>query len=575
VVAKLQGGGVTLTNVTGKRGMEQLLAETHKTKYSQCVNTPMVQSPLRDDFGYLGVDKAAAQAVLDGTYHPPEGADEYACQLLKELAMSDIALAAKETPDGIPVDTWRKFWSKAKERTVSGPSAINFSVLKAGAHSDLIATFDAVMTEIPILLGYFPERWRKAIDAVLIKKAGVFLANKLMTIVLFEADFNYLNKHVGRTMIRSAQIFGHLAREQYGSRQGHKAIDQATNKQLTTDLLLLLREPGVVLSQDASGCYDRINHAVGGILMERQKAPKPTIICMFTTLQDLEHNIRTAYGNSSITYGGNLWVVPLQGIGQGNGAGPPLWAIVSLPLLEMLRTAGFGTFFQKTISGKKVSYVGFSFVDDTNQVQTGCFPGEDCNSIAEQMQLAVNKWEGGLCATGGALDPKKLHWYLINFIWQFGKWRMARKDEHIAEILIRDSTGEKISIDRLKVDEAWTTLGVDQCPSGNMDQQAEKMEDLTRTWAAQMKTGYLKRPEMWLSLTSTIWMSLEYPLNATTLSKAQCEAIMAPALTVGLNGLGICQNLPRKLVHGPVEKQGLEGYPICIQFKGFLSTWKT
>jgi hypothetical protein len=117
---------------------------------------------------------------------------------------------------------------------------------------------------------------------------------------------------------------------------------------LTTDLLLLLQEPGVVLSQDASGCYyDWIQHAIGGISMERQKVPEPTIICMFSTPQDLERNIQTAYGDSSITYGGgNLWVVPLQGIGQGNGAGTPLWAIVISPLLEMLQTAGFGTLFQ-------------------------------------------------------------------------------------------------------------------------------------------------------------------------------------------------------------------------------------
>jgi hypothetical protein len=109
----------------------------------------------------------------------------------------------------------------------------------------------------------------------------------------------------------------------------------------------------------------------------------------------------------------------------------------------MLRTAGFGTFFKTSISGKQIRYVGFSFVGNTDQVQTGRFPGEDCNSIAEQMQMAVDEWEGGLRATGGALDPKKSHWYLIDFIWQFGEWRLARKDEHIAEILIRDSTGKK------------------------------------------------------------------------------------------------------------------------------------
>jgi hypothetical protein len=121
----------------------------------------------------------------------------------------------------------------------------------------------------------------------------------------------------------------------------------------------------------------------------------------------------------------------------------------------MLRTAGFGTFFKTSISSKKISYVGFSFVDDTDQVQTGRFPGEDCNSIAEQMQLAVDEWEGGLRATGGALDPKKSHWYLIDFVWQFGEWRLARKDEHIAEILIRTVPVRKSQL----IDWKWMRCG--------------------------------------------------------------------------------------------------------------------
>ena len=46
-------------------------------------------------------------------------------------------------------------------------------------------------------------------------------------------------------------------------------------------------------------------------------------------------------------------------------------------------------------------------------------------------------------------------------------------------------------------------------------------------------------------------------LNATTLTKNQCKDIMAPALITGLNGMGICQHLPRQLVHGPLELQGI------------------
>ena len=44
-----------------------------------------------------------------------------------------------------------------------------------------------------------------------------------------------------------------------------------------------------------------------------------------------------------------------QGIGQGNGAGPQIWAVVSSPILEMLRTAGFVCSFKIAISGEEIS----------------------------------------------------------------------------------------------------------------------------------------------------------------------------------------------------------------------------
>jgi hypothetical protein len=44
-------------------------------------------------------------------------------------------------------------------------------------------------------------------------------------------------------------------------------------------------------------------------------------------LQNLEHTIRTAHGDSEETYGGDLWVIPMQGVYQGNGAGPLIWAL--------------------------------------------------------------------------------------------------------------------------------------------------------------------------------------------------------------------------------------------------------
>lgn len=202
--------------------------QVHQAKYQHGENTPMMQEPLQTDLGDLGIGHTANE-VMQGTYSLPTGSDQYVVKLLKELAFSDTASETNVAPTGMPVTVWQMFWQTAKERTASGPLDINFSVLKAGSYITLISILDATLAEIPMLSGYSPKRWQKAIDAVLLKKPGVFLAHKLCTIISFEAYFNHMNKFLGKTMLRLAQEFGHLAPEQYGSQHGHKAIDQATN----------------------------------------------------------------------------------------------------------------------------------------------------------------------------------------------------------------------------------------------------------------------------------------------------------------------------------------------------------
>jgi hypothetical protein len=56
--------------------------------------------------------------------------------------------------------------------------------------------------------------------------------------------------------------------------------------------------------------------------------------------------------------------------------------------------------------------VGYSFVDDTDTIQSGQ-PGGNFQVLATRMQAAMGTWEGVLRATGGALEPEKSFWYLI------------------------------------------------------------------------------------------------------------------------------------------------------------------
>ena len=128
---------------------------------------------------------------------------------------------------------------------------------------------------------------------------------------------------------------------------------------------------------------------------------------MFSTLQNLEHTIRTAYGDSDRSYGGDLWVVPIpglawgnknegpmSGLGQGNGAAPAGWAVISTPVLEVMRKEGCYTVFKALVSDDEIKFVGFAFVDDTDLLRVGTSVEDTFEDVAQYMQEGLDLWEG-------------------------------------------------------------------------------------------------------------------------------------------------------------------------------------
>jgi hypothetical protein len=138
---------------------------------------------------------------------------------------------------------------------------------------------------------------------------------------------------------------------------------------------------------------------------------------MFATIQNLEHYVRTVFGESSRGFR-QQGKIPIVGVGQGNGAGPQIWALVSTPVLNMLRAEGLGATFLAAMTQLTTSLVGFAFVDDTDLVTSG--PDMSLDEVKSRIQQSLTAWEGGIRATGGAIKPKKSHWYLIDFDWDDG-----------------------------------------------------------------------------------------------------------------------------------------------------------
>ena len=391
------------------------------------------------------------------------------------------------------------------------------------------------------------------------KKPGVVKVSKLRTILLYEADYNHNNKLMGHAMMRYAEANSLLAPEQYGSRRGHSAIYQCLNKVITFDLFRQTKRPGGLCSNDAKSCYDRIGHSSAGLAMQRCGVPAPLVDSALGPIQRLRHFIRTAYGDSTTSFSAAGHEVPVQGIGQGNGAGPAIWAVVSTPIFNAMRQRGYGLFLKSPTSGNTFVFVGyaFAFVDDTDLVVDGLHCSASASQVVDRLQASANFWEASLRASGGALSPAKCHWYLIDYRWVHGKWCLVSPDESPATVCIRSPSGRIVPIERVAPTEARKTLGVWTAPDGAMTAEFDYLASKVKHWTERIRVRRLPHHLVWLSLHTGIFKTLTYPLAATTFSDAQCRALTSPLLQVGLSRSHIVRSMPRAVVHGPVSSGGL------------------
>ena len=89
------------------------------------------------------------------------------------------------------------------------------------------------------------------------------------------------------------------------------------------------------------------------------------VVAMCSDLSYMPFHIRTEFGDSSTTYGGS-YQDPYESLGQGNGAAPAGWLVVSSVLLIFMRTACDCTRGISALSQRPFEYVAFGFVDDTD-----------------------------------------------------------------------------------------------------------------------------------------------------------------------------------------------------------------
>ena len=106
------------------------------------------------------------------------------------------------------------------------------------------------------------------------------------------------------------------------------------------------------------------------------------------------------------------------------------------------------------------------------------------------MQKAIDTWEGGLRASGGALVPAKSYWYLIDHWWNGKEWKYLTTDQLPAKLKVKEVNGQnKVALERLEASEAKETLGVFLSVDGNNREQIDELQDKAEKFAAQVRTS--------------------------------------------------------------------------------------
>ena len=206
-----------------KIAVESSLIEENYRRFNQTKMIPLVNLPIRRDIGPCGCGSLSDQ-IFEGSYDPQEFLAHPTKNYLQALYLP-TTVPSIDIEKEFSWDQFKEGWRKAKEKTSSGPSGIHFGNYKAGIHSNLVGKIMWQMKKIPITKGFSPERWRQGVDVCILKKQRDFRVNKTRIIVLYEEDFNFANKWVGRRMIAEGKT--------WDLSQGNNMVVENTYRQTT------------------------------------------------------------------------------------------------------------------------------------------------------------------------------------------------------------------------------------------------------------------------------------------------------------------------------------------------------
>jgi Reverse transcriptase (RNA-dependent DNA polymerase) len=565
--------------------LEQALLQHCHTQYRKAAESPFGSGPLQELLGYNGLTQAS-DYILAGTlfenYDPitfPE-----VKHFITEMVIPKELHHCNHINTEISEADFSKGIRKWRESTSTSPSGRHLGHYKAALKDRELTRGYSMMLNLPIRLGFSPQRWQQAISVLLEKDKGNPKIHRLRIIHLFEADYNLFLKLIwGSRMIRHAEEHGILGDDMQGSRKNRSTHDMLYKKVLTYDLSRQQRSNLAIFENDAASCYDRILINLAMVCARRLGVPTPAILAHSETLRQMQYKVKTVFGVSDAHYTGTT-DAPLAGIGQGSGASPAVWLSICAILLGAYNKATPMHIKFRDPTGQLISTRGAdAFVDDT----TLGFNGEhdiplSLTTMIESLTTCAQLWEKLLHSTGGALELTKCFYRLLHWTWDHsgqpqmtplieidkaptpGIYQLNPKESFSIQ-LSQGSDTTKTTILHKNPNISSKSLGVLSNPMGNWDDEASRLLTKSNAYAVQTLSHKMRRQDASRAHHSIWSAQMTYSLPVTGMNTKQLETIQKKARWASLGKMGYNQNFPRAVVYGPIEKGGLNMVDLTIE----------
>ena len=424
------------------------------------------------------------------------------------------------------------------------------------------------MVNSPLMTGLVPDGWLDITDVMILKRLNINNVEKMRCIQLLDAEFNMINKRLGKKIIANAENLELIEEDQFGSRKKHKAINAVICKIVMNDMLRQQKRAGALGINDAKGCYDRINHTFCILVLMSYGLKWKQARVLMETLQLAQHRIKTGYGVSEPAYGSED-EEPLMGLGQGNGVASAGWTLISSKIISVMKEMGFGANLVSSITKTLSEIAAFAYVDDADT--PSCAPNVNMTGeeLSPSFQEALDCWSKLISCSGGELDPNKSCCYLIDFAWKGSKWEYRKIGDMLGDFYLLDKEHTHHPLKQREVSQATETLGVYVSMDGNSSAQKEALREKAKSFAEKLRTSQCKPNTAIYTYHTCFMKSMEYCMPATNFTKEEWKSIISPAKEIALQKAKMSSKFPSELLYGsskynafffeePYTNQGIE-----------------